>query len=64
MVENSWVPGYTNQAIDRVHRIGQENEVQVHRVIFKQTLDDWILRCEEGKKKLHSTLLKQAKALK
>lgn len=64
MIENSWVPGYTNQAIDRVHRIGQEKEVQVHRIIFKQTLDDWILRCEEGKKKLHSTLLKQAKALK
>ena len=64
MVENSWVPGYTNQAIDRVHRIGQENEVQVHRIIFKETLDSWILKCEEGKKKLHSTLLKKAKSLK
>ena len=63
MCETSWVPGLTNQAIDRVHRIGQTNEVQVHRIVFKQTLDDWILRCEESKKKLHRTLMKQAKTL-
>ena len=64
MVETSWVPGLTCQAIDRVHRIGQTNKVQVHRIIFKETLDDWIIKCENGKKKLHKTLLKQAKHLR
>lgn len=57
IAESSWTPGELSQAIDRVHRIGQEKEVHIDRVVFSDSLDEWILRVENGKKKMHSLLL-------
>lgn len=57
IAESDWVPGNLNQAIDRVHRIGQEKEVHIDRVLFSDSLDEWILKVEKGKKKMHKLLL-------
>ena len=57
IAESTWTPGELSQAIDRVHRIGQEKEVHIDRVVFSDSLDEWILRVENGKKKMHSLLL-------
>ena len=35
-----WNPAIENQATDRVHRIGQENDVMVYRFITKGTLEE------------------------
>ena len=37
-----WNPAVENQATDRVHRIGQENDVMVYRFITKGTLEEKI----------------------
>ena len=59
--ESDWVPGNLSQAIDRVHRIGQEKEVHVDRIVFSDSLDDFILKVERNKKKMHSLLLNKRK---
>ena len=62
IAESDWVPGNLNQAIDRVHRIGQEREVHIDRVVFSDSLDEWILKVEKGKKKMHKLLLAKKKS--
>ncbi|EGG19971.1 SNF2-related domain-containing protein [Cavenderia fasciculata] len=44
-----WTPGVLRQAEDRVHRIGQKNEVNIHYLIGKGTLDDriWPMICNK-----------------
>jgi SNF2 family DNA or RNA helicase len=37
-----WNPAVENQATDRVHRIGQKNDVMVYRFITKGTLEESI----------------------
>ena len=61
LAENSWVPGLNQQAIDRVHRIGQTKTVFIDRVFVKDSIDDFIEKCETGKAKMHKLLLKKAK---
>lgn len=40
LVEFSWVPGENEQAIDRVHRIGQTNGVVTDYLVFEDSLDE------------------------
>jgi SWI/SNF-related matrix-associated actin-dependent regulator 1 of chromatin subfamily A len=61
IAESDWVPGNLSQAIDRVHRIGQEKEVHIDRIVFSDSLDEWILKVENGKKKMHKLLLAKKK---
>lgn len=42
-VEADWTPGINDQAIDRAHRIGQENIVQADFLVLANTLDERIL---------------------
>ena len=37
-----WNPAVENQATDRVHRIGQDKDVMVYRLITKGTLEEAI----------------------
>jgi SNF2 family DNA or RNA helicase len=45
------------QATDRAHRIGQENVVEVIKIIAKGTIEEKILTLQEDKKKLISELM-------
>lgn len=51
-VEPWWNPSVEEQAMDRVHRIGQQSEVKVVRLIVKGTIEEKILELQEKKKKL------------
>ena len=44
-----WNPAIENQATDRVHRIGQENDVMVYRFITKGTLEEVIDEMSKNK---------------
>lgn len=44
-----WNPALENQAIDRVHRIGQTKDVEVHRIFIKNTVEDRILELQHRK---------------
>jgi SNF2 family DNA or RNA helicase len=44
-----WNPMVEEQAIDRVHRIGQKNEVNIFRITVENTIEDRILNLQERK---------------
>ena len=46
-----------NQATDRAHRIGQENQVTVFKLITKHTVEENILKLQESKKNLADTVI-------
>ncbi|KAI7850216.1 P-loop containing nucleoside triphosphate hydrolase protein, partial [Circinella umbellata] len=50
-----WNPAMENQAIDRVHRIGQKKEVHVHRLFINQSIENTILELQ-AKKQVNLTL--------
>ncbi|KAI9278394.1 SNF2 family N-terminal domain-containing protein [Phascolomyces articulosus] len=54
-----WNPAVENQAIDRVHRIGQTKPVHVHRLFINQTVEDTILQLQEKKMKLYEGTLSE-----
>lgn len=52
-----WNPAVEAQAIDRAHRIGQENRVFTYKFITKNTVEEKILRLQQNKMKLASELI-------
>jgi SNF2 family DNA or RNA helicase len=52
-----WNPAVENQAIDRAHRIGQENKVTVYRPIIKNTVEEKVLVLQNDKKELFKDLM-------
>ncbi len=46
-----WNPAVEQQAIDRAHRIGQENRVFIYKFITKNTVEEKILKLQQ--KKIH-----------
>lgn len=42
-----WNPFVEDQAIDRIHRIGQLRPVVVHRIVIEETVEDRILALQE-----------------
>ena len=51
-----WNMAAQNQATDRVHRIGQQQHVQVYRLIAKDTIEEKILDLQEKKAALMDTI--------
>jgi len=52
-----WNPAVESQAIDRAHRIGQENTLTVYRPIIKDSVEEKVLKLQEIKKQLFKDLL-------
>lgn len=52
-----WNPAVENQAIDRAHRIGQKNALNVYRLIMKDSIEEKVLKLQELKKDLFNELL-------
>ncbi|MEO1053892.1 MAG: SNF2-related protein [Bacteroidota bacterium] len=52
-----WNPAIEAQAIDRAHRIGQENKVFTYKFISKNTVEEKILALQQKKMKLASELV-------
>ncbi|CAO3660491.1 unnamed protein product [Rhizopus microsporus] len=52
-----WNPAIENQAIDRVHRIGQTKPVDVHRIFVKDTVEDRILALQQKKQDIADGVL-------
>lgn len=44
-----WAEAIENQAVDRVHRIGQVKDVVVHRYLIKDSIEDRILQIQRRK---------------
>jgi DNA repair protein RAD5 len=52
VVDPWWCPAAEQQAIDRVHRLGQKRDVQVKRFVIRDTVEQRILRLQEKKNML------------
>lgn len=52
-----WNPAVEQQAIDRAHRIGQQNTLNVYRPIIKNSVEEKVLQLQEIKKELFRDLL-------
>ncbi|KAI9120736.1 hypothetical protein K1719_007769 [Acacia pycnantha] len=52
LLEPWWNPGVEEQAMDRVHRIGQKEEVKIVRLIAKNSIEERVLELQEKKKQL------------
>ncbi|KAF9425039.1 hypothetical protein BGZ94_007886 [Podila epigama] len=57
MMDPWWNPAIENQAIDRVHRIGQKRAVHVHRLCIPDTVEDRILLLQQKKQSLADSAL-------
>jgi len=47
-----WNPAIEDQATDRAHRIGQQNIVEVIKLIAKDSVEENIIRLQEDKREL------------
>ena len=52
-----WNPAIEAQAVDRAHRIGQENRVFTYKFITKGTVEEKILLLQKAKLRLASNLI-------
>lgn len=57
-----WNPYIEMQAVDRAYRIGQQNSVEVHRILIEGTVEDRIIELQERKRKLVSAALDEGAA--
>lgn len=59
-----WNPATEDQAIDRVHRLGQIRPVVVTRFIVKGTIEERILELQQKKKQLAQGVMMRNKELR
>lgn len=52
-----WNPSVENQASDRAHRIGQNNVVDVVKLIAKDTVEEKVIGLQESKKDLIDSVI-------
>jgi non-specific serine/threonine protein kinase len=57
LIDPWWNPAVEQQAIDRTHRIGQENKVFAYKMICKDTIEEKILQLQEKKKMLADDMI-------
>lgn len=58
LVDPWWNPATENQAIDRVHRIGQDKQVVAVRLVCPDTIEDRIIQLQQNKKELTEELIR------
>ena len=57
MVEQPWNPGLCEQAEDRCHRIGQNQQVTIHYLLAANTVDEKVARIIDRKRQIIRTVL-------
>lgn len=58
-----WNLSVQNQASDRAYRIGQKNNVQVFKLITRESIEEKILRLQERKAELADSIIKEGEQL-
>jgi SNF2 family DNA or RNA helicase len=57
LVDPWWNPAVEEQAVERVHRIGQKKDVEVVRFICRETIEERIIELHEQKKDLFNSTI-------
>jgi SWI/SNF-related matrix-associated actin-dependent regulator of chromatin subfamily A3 len=60
-----WAPAIEDQAVDRVHRLGQTRPTTVWRLVMEDTVEDRVLNIQAEKRQLVSKAFQEkAKGIK
>lgn len=54
-----WNPAVEEQAMDRIHRIGQHRPIRIHRIIIENSIESKILELQNKKKALFESSIEQ-----
>lgn len=54
LMEPPWTPSALSQGVDRLHRIGQKNCVNVYRFVAKDSVDEWVYELLQTKQVITS----------
>ncbi|KAF2710432.1 hypothetical protein K504DRAFT_430964 [Pleomassaria siparia CBS 279.74] len=54
MADSWWAPAIEDQAVDRVHRLGQKRETKVFRLVIEHSVEEKVLGIQEDKRRLMS----------
>ncbi|KAI4691483.1 uncharacterized protein J4E84_003777 [Alternaria hordeiaustralica] len=52
LADSWWAPAIEDQAVDRVHRLGQKRETKVFRLVVEGSVEERVLGIQEEKRKL------------
>lgn len=52
LADSWWAPAIEDQAIDRVHRLGQKREVTVFRLVMEGSIEERVLDIQQDKRRL------------
>ncbi|KAJ9641804.1 hypothetical protein H2199_005017 [Coniosporium tulheliwenetii] len=52
LMDSWWAPAIEDQAIDRVHRLGQTKPTTVFRLVMEGSIEETVLRIQQDKRKL------------
>jgi len=55
LADSWWAPAIEDQAVDRVHRLGQRRACKVVRLVMEDTIEDEVLEIQAKKRKLAAT---------
>jgi SNF2 family DNA or RNA helicase len=64
MMEPQFNPAAEAQAVDRVHRLGQDREVMIKRFIMNNSFEEKMVQLQEKKKKLADLTLQRQRLSK
>ena len=55
-----WNPSVEDQAVDRTHRLGQEKEVTVYKMIMNDTIEEKILKLQDKKRNMRDNIMDES----
>ena len=59
LADSWWAPAIEDQAVDRVHRLGQKKETTVWRLVMDGSIEESVLEIQAEKRKLMATAFKE-----
>ena len=61
--DNDWNPTMDSQATDRAHRIGQQKQVTVYKLITSGTVEEKVLQLQQEKRRLLEQVFEESEAV-
>lgn len=59
LADSWWAPAIEDQAVDRVHRLGQTRAVTVWRLVMEESIEEKVIGVQEEKRKLMMTAFRE-----
>ena len=64
LADSWWAPAIEDQAVDRVHRLGQTRPTTVFRLVMEDSIEERVLETQAKKRDLAATALREEKGKK